>query len=96
MTTLDIVNFITKHKVSRNIAERIVRGFTEVAGTEVSQEAERGRLSTCEACEVFNRELRLCDSTKGGCGCFVDIKAKYSEIDFFSHKEIVKCPLGKW
>lgn len=93
---MDVVRFVTKHKVTRDIAERIVRGFTEVVGTEVAPEVQEKRLDTCSKCDVFTPTTRLCDSEKGGCGCFVDIKAKYSEIDFVTFKETIKCPLGKW
>ena len=93
---MDVANFITRYKVGRAVAERIVRGFTEVTGVKVDEETERNRMKICNNCEVFNTETRLCDSARGGCGCFVDIKTKYLEIDFANFKETVKCPLGKW
>lgn len=93
---MDVANFIVKHKVSRSVAERIVSGFMVVAGVKASEETERHRLELCNNCEVLNKTQRLCDSNKGGCGCFVDIKARYVEIDFANFKETVKCPLGKW
>lgn len=93
---MDVANFIAKHKVSRKVAERIVSGFLNVAGVKADEATERNRIEICNNCEVFNDELRLCDVEKGGCGCFVDIKTKYLEIDFANFKETVKCPLGKW
>lgn len=93
---MDVVSFIAKYSVTREIAERIVRGYTEVAGTEVAPEIQQARIAICEGCPTFDKAKRLCQKSKGGCGCFVDIKTKYLEIDFVTYKEQVKCPKGKW
>ena len=93
---VDVANFITKHKVTRVIAERIVRGFTEVVGVKADEATAKKRMELCVNCPTFDIESRTCDANKGGCGCFVDIKTKYLEIDLQFHKETVKCPLGKW
>ena len=94
---MDVVSFITKYSVTREIAERIVRGYTEVAGTEVEPEIQQARIAICEGCKPqFDKNRRLCQKEYGGCGCFVDIKTKYLEIDFVTYTETVKCPKGKW
>jgi len=94
---MDVVSFITKYSVTREIAERIVRGYTEVAGTEVEPEIQQARIAICEGCKPqFDKNRRLCQKEYGGCGCFVDIKTKYLEIDFVTYTETVKCPQGKW
>ena len=93
---MDVVSFITRYSVTREIAERIVRGYTEVAGTEVAPEIQQARIAICEGCPTFDKNRRLCQKEYGGCGCFVDIKTKYLEIDFVTYTEIVKCPKNKW
>ena len=96
MNAMDVVSFIARYSVTREIAERIVRGYTEVAGTEVAPEVQQARIAICEGgCTTFDKNRRLCMKEKGGCGCFVDIKTKYAEIDFVTYTETVKCPKGK-
>ena len=45
----------------------------------------RVRLAICARCPLFNRGV--CDRSKGGCGCYMPIKARFAQAT---------CPKGRW
>jgi Uri superfamily endonuclease len=53
--------------------------------TLATEEQQRRRLATCEACPVFS--AGWCDQAKGGCGCNLALKVK---------ARAAFCPQGKW
>lgn len=44
------------------------------------------RYTICLECPIYNKELGLCDKSKGGCGCAIKLKVRSN-----SH-----CPQKKW
>ena len=50
-------------------------------------EMREERLKVCKACPTYTESTGKCDSKKGGCGCFMKIKAGIAGS---------VCPLGKW
>ena len=45
------------------------------------------RIKICTSCETLEPAFFMCSSKKGGCGCFMKIKAK---------KASATCPKDKW
>jgi hypothetical protein len=45
------------------------------------------RLKVCKECSTYNEKSGKCDSSKGGCGCFMKIKAGVTGAT---------CPKGEW
>lgn len=45
------------------------------------------RLAICKSCPIYKASTGRCDSSKGGCGCFMKIKASFSSST---------CPTNKW
>jgi topoisomerase IA-like protein len=48
-----------------------------------SKEIQEERLNICKSCSEFKPKLKVC----GQCGCFMEMKVKFSRTT---------CPLKKW
>ncbi len=86
------------------LAEKAAKTF----GIKASDDVAKKRIDTCNGCDVLNPKNRKCEESRGGCGCFVDIKAMYSHLDknikdpfsgsivVDAELEEVECPKNKW
>jgi hypothetical protein len=69
-----------------NQAKEIFEGFVNnLFPNDEIRELSRNRLKICFECPI--RTNNKCDKSKGGCGCFLNLKTKSPD----SH-----CPLKKW
>jgi len=62
-----------------------IRGKSEAVAKH-DHDLSRFRLSICEKCPIYSSGM-VCDSSKGGCGCFMPIKARFAGA---------KCPTNRW
>lgn len=55
----------------------------------------KARIDICERCPIFNKKLRNCQLSKGGCGCFIDVGVspfRYGKAYMMGQG----CPHKKW
>lgn len=57
------------------------------AVSKTTQALADSRLAICQKCEIFDTATLRCDSTKGGCGCYMKTKTLVPSA---------KCPKAKW
>jgi len=57
--------------------------FVSAGMPKVGRDIFNKRIETCESCEEFNKEERMCKK----CDCYIDIKAAWATE---------QCPLNKW
>lgn len=73
--------------------KQIIKGYTNKTLSDVgvlsSELKDLGvqRLNICNTCDTYNSDTMKCDSTKGGCGCYMKAKVLIKKA---------KCPKDKW
>ncbi len=50
------------------------------------EELAKSRYEICLACKTISEDKTICDSDKGGCGCYLDLKTRSSS----------NCPKNLW
>jgi hypothetical protein len=72
--------------------KNIGAGFYNLIKSELgveNQEIEKralDRYAVCRECPIFNKELKVCDKDKQGCGCYIPAKIRSESM----------CPFNLW